>query len=245
MGLINKGGRCFAFRLLRFVRVAGILSAAFFIWPMISASASGDHMPWEIGVRTEPDGGPAPLNEKEARRFKKKVAKINRRIREKPCQDFLTAHLGDSIIEDISEKLAEHQAFSGPRSSGIKAFDAGLYGNFWIVKIRSLADSPDSPVAQAARYTRDRSVSELFRDSHGGNGRSMEAAVANYNGNPNTAFYRSMSSVGVLHEMLHVATGLGDKDLAVKLGIDITSFKGDYELASDAITEALKHNHCD
>jgi hypothetical protein len=190
------------------------------------------------------DNGPAPLNDRERKKFNAKVAKINRRIRQAPCQDFLVSHLGDSIIEQISEKLAEHQAFSGPRSTGLKAFDAGLYGSYWIVKIRTLADSPDTPVAQAARYTIDRSVAELFRDSHGGNGRSMEAAVANYNGNSNTAFYRSMSSVGVLHEMLHVATGLGDNDLAVKLGIDITPFKGDYELASDAITQALKDNGC-
>src|SRR5690349_9023345 len=114
MGLVNKGGRSFAFRLLHFGKVAGILSAAFFVCsttPFSTATSSN------LQFAVQDDSGPAPLNEKEKRKFRAKVAKINRRIRQEPCKDFLVPHLGEAIIDNISEKLAEHQAFSGPRSA--------------------------------------------------------------------------------------------------------------------------------
>ena len=189
-------------------------------------------------------GMPAPLNKDETASFRKSVAAINRHIRKAKCQGFLTVYFGRDIIETISRKLDEHQAFSGPRSTGINVIDAGLYADLDLARFRKLAKSWDTPVAQAATYEMGRTVGQLFADDYRSNGRSISAAVGKYNGNPNTAFYRKVSALIVLHEILHIVTGLADNDLAKKLGIDISQFYGDYELASAEITEALKRHGC-
>jgi len=189
-------------------------------------------------------GMPAPLNEDEAGVFRKSVAEINRRIRKQKCQEFLTVYFGKEIIETISRRLEEHQAFSGPRSTGINVIDAGLYAEVDLVRFHKLAKSWDAPVAQAANYEMGRSVGQLFADDFRSNGRSISAAVGKYNGNSNTAFYRKISSLIVLHEILHIVSGLADNALATKLGIDIEQFYGDYELASAEITEVLKRHGC-
>ena len=189
-------------------------------------------------------GIPAPLNQDESTAFRKSVETINRRIRKSKCQGFLTVYFGRDIIEDISRMLDEHQAFSGPRSMGINVIDAGLYAEVDLARIHKLSRSWDTPVAQAASYEMGRSVGQLFADDNRTNGRSISAAVGKYNGNSNTAFYRKISSLIVLHEILHIVSGLADNPLAIKLGIDISRFHGDYELASAEITGALKRHGC-
>jgi hypothetical protein len=188
--------------------------------------------------------GPAPLNKDEAESFRKSVEAINRRIRKSKCQGFLTVYFGREIIETISRKLAEHQAFSGPRSTGINVIEAGLYADLDLARFHKLARSWDAPVAQAATYEMGRSVGQLFADDFRSNGRSISAAVGKYSGNANTAFYRKISAIIVLHEILHIVSGLADNALATKLGIDISQFHGDYELASAEITASLQRHGC-
>jgi hypothetical protein len=187
---------------------------------------------------------PATLNKDEADNFRKSVETINHRIRRSNCQGFLTVYFGREIIETISQKLAEHQAFSGPRSTGINVIDAGLYADRDLARFHKLARSWDAPVAQAATYEMGRSVGQLFADDTRTNGRSISAAVGKYNGNANTAFYRKISALIVLHEILHIVSGLADNALATKLGIDISQFHGDYELASAEITASLQRHGC-
>jgi len=207
---------------------------------------SGFSIPLNLYYPNErpPAGTPAPLNKGETEDFRKSVDTINRRIRKSKCQEFLTAFFGRSIIENISRKLEEHMAFSGPRSTGINVIDAGLYAEVDLVRFHKLAKSWDTPVAQAASYEMRRSVGQLFADDFRSNGRSISAAVGKYNGNSNTAFYRKISALIVLHEILHIVSGLADNDLAMKLGIDIQQFYGDYELASAEITAALQRHGC-
>jgi len=188
--------------------------------------------------------GPAPLNKGEAEDYYKSIETINRRIRKSKCQGFLTVYFGREIIETISRKLVEHQAFSGPRSTDINVIDAGLYADLDLARFRKLARSWDTPVAQAATYEMGRSVGQLFADDFRTNGRSISAAVGKYNGNANTAFYRKISALIVLHEILHIVSGLADNALAAKLGIDISQFHGDYELASAEITASLQRHGC-
>jgi hypothetical protein len=233
----------------KFKKVAGHLLAAFCILMTAAAIVAGqDNRQGQEPLSTFMTGQigtPAPLSEKELRKYRKMSLKINKIIRQGPCQNFLARNLGEAIIDRITDKLAAHQAFSGPRSTEIKAVDSGIYAYSMVMRMFNLTGSSDPPVAKAAQYEVGRSVAQLFANNNGANGRTMAAAVANYNGNPNTAFYRSLDAVELLHEILHVATALNDNDLATKLGIDITPFNGDYEQASDAITKALKHNRCD
>jgi hypothetical protein len=188
--------------------------------------------------------GPAPLNGAEAEDLRKSVETINHRIRKSKCQGFLTVYFGREIIETISQKLSEHQAFSGPRSTDINVIDAGLYADLDLARFHKLARSWDPPVAQAATYEMGRSVGQLFADDFRTNGRSISAAVGKFNGNTNTAFYRKISAIIVLHEILHIVSGLADNALATKLGIDISQFHGDYELASAEITASLQRHGC-
>jgi len=230
-----------------FIRAARLLLATLVIYSMVAGQIVtdlGDTQHKESPHAFSGTGKPAPLSEREMLKLHSTIAKIDRDIRRQPCEDFLVTHLGEGIIDQISAKLAEHQAFSGPRSTEINAIDAGVYDDAVAKNIISLTDSPDIRLARAARYEVTRSVAQLFADADGANGRSMAAVVANYHGNPNTAFYKKLKPVGMLHEILHVATGFDDNDLAIKLGVDILPFNGDPELASDAITDILKANHC-
>jgi hypothetical protein len=68
--------------------------------------------------------------------------------------------------------------------------------------------------------------------------------TVNYRGNPNTVFYRSFDAFKMLHETLHVVTGLGDDELAAALGVDISKFGGDSQLSSNSINARLEEMGC-
>ncbi len=190
----------------------------------------------------EPQGGvPAPLNDKERRKLEKAFAKVERKIASERCNRFLTKHLGGSITSKISETLKNQQAFSGPRSSGISTRDAGLYPPEELARLERLIEA-GGRAAVSAEYEITRSVAQYFEDKS--RDRKVGAAVGNYNGNPNTVFYRSFDSLSILHEALHVASRLNDEELARTLGIDVAQFNGDKDLASQAITQRLKENGC-
>ena len=180
---------------------------------------------------------PAPLNDRERRRFDNAVNMINTRIlRRDRCRQFLEDH--NINPADVTATLNSHQAYSGPRSTNISVRDAGLWSPEQIQRIESL---PPGGARDAGLYEMNRSVSQYFRDNNGRHGRTTQAAVAAYSSNPNSAYYRNFSPVTMLHESLHIVTGLGDTDLAVRLGLNPT---GESERNSAAITRALRENGC-
>ncbi len=188
-------------------------------------------------------GVPAPLNEKERKKLEENRRKLKENIQKQKCKDFLENYLGAKILTDIASTLDSHQAFSGPRSTDLTVVEAGILSANEVARMNQIIQA-GGPAARSAQYEMNRSVAQFFSDNNGQHGRKVEAAVGNYNGNPNTAFYRGFEGVKILHEALHIATGLGDDDLAKKLGIDITPFGGDSQLASQAITKKLKENGC-
>ena len=208
---------------------------------------------WEL-TRTEvinlPGGGQigqtnelAPLNKKERKNFEKSREKSRKALAKDKCGNFLREKLGANVIDAVLNTLNTHQAFSGPRSTAIDVVTAGIVSADEALRLRKLSTGTDQ-AASAAEYELTRSVAQYFKDTDGANRSTVHAAVGNYQGNPNTAFYRSFNSVRLLHETLHIVTGKNDNDLAVALGIDIKPFDGDYKLASSAITDALKANGC-
>jgi len=190
-------------------------------------------------------GVPAALDSSEATKFQQVVNQINHVIRQRPCHDLLTQRLWPSVIMDLSRALATHRAFSGPRSYNIRVMDSGIFPEGEVTRIREAARSKDPVLARAAQYEMNRTVAQLFEDRNGRHGRSLYAVVANYRGNPNSAFYQKINAVTTLHEMLHIITGLGDDDLAKRLGINTREFNHDYELSSTAITEILRKRGCE
>ena len=203
--------------------------------------------PWTCYPGSEEGGGgggdPAPLNAKETKKLNKAITKINKLINKKKCMDFLKKSLGDDIIGKISSGLIGHQAFSGPRSTNLTTVEAGILSASEAIRLRNLVEDGGS-VSAAADYELNRSVAQYFADNNGQGGRTVGAAVGNYGGNSNTAFYRSFSASSVFHENLHIASGLGDIDLATKLGVDPNSFGGDARLAGSKINDRLKEMGC-
>lgn len=93
---------------------------------------------------------------------------------------------------------------------------------------------PPGQAQNAALAVLGWSVSEWFEKTYGGR---VQAAV----GSGGRIFYKNFGSTTVLHENLHVLTGMNDVDLANKLGL---THNGTTESASQAISAALKANGC-
>jgi len=195
---------------------------------------------------TTPTAGvAAPLDRAQAARFRQAVQRINHVIRQNPCHDFLKARLWPGITMDVTRTLASHRAFSGPHSYNLRVMDSGIFPDGEVLRVSRAARSKDPIVARAAEYELNRTVAQLFEDRSGRHGRVLYAVVASYRGYSNSAFYQKIDPVTMLHEMLHIITGMGDDDLAKRLGIDITEFNRDYELSSTAITAKLKKYACE
>lgn len=109
--------------------------------------------------------------------------------------------------------------------------------------MQGLANSSDP--AESARYTGylTQSVADWFKNARRGS-RKTGAFVGNYNGNSNTVFYAEYDWLKILHESLHVTTGLSDDELAAALGVDISKHSGDAQLSSASINKRLKEKGC-
>ena len=88
----------------------------------------------------------------------------------------------------------------------------------------------------AATFEANESVSQFFKANS-----PVKAVTATY-GNPNNIYFRSsgISTITILHESLHSLSGLGDEDLASRLG-----FPGlTHDAASAAISASLTAHGC-
>jgi YD repeat-containing protein len=193
------------------------------------------------GSRIQGPTGPAPLTDEEKQKFDGNVDKIDKKIRNGRCKEFLESIFGSQIADGITQTFRTQQAFSGPRSTGISVLESGIYSP------ESLAEMffngvRDPGFAGRVVALLNKSVAQWFADNKGS--RTVGAVTVDYYGNPNTVFYRSFDAQKMLHEALHIVTGLGDDELAAALGVDISKFQGDSELSSASINQKLKEAGC-
>jgi hypothetical protein len=138
--------------------------------------------------------------------------------------------------------LRTQQAFSGPRSTGISVLESGIYSPEALAEM-AMDGMRDARFMVVVAGEVGKSVAQWFTDNNT-RSRQVGAVTATYQGNANTVFYKSMDAQRMLHETLHVVTGLDDNHLAAALGIDISKFGGDFQLSSDAINKRLREKGC-
>ncbi len=158
-------------------------------------------------------GSPTALTVKENEKLDKRIAKIKDQLKKEKCKKFLESH-GISISDLNAQLDDQSKRFSGPKSTNYTVAEAGLDGD---------------------PSTQNWTVSTWFKKKYGGR---IQAAV----GSNDRVFYKNFNSVTtILHENLHVSTGLGDVALANKLGL---KHDGTVASASPAISAALIANGC-
>ena len=180
------------------------------------------------------DGGiGAPLGglQKKYDRTKRKLLNkdLQKQKLKKKCADLLA--LSGKSIDEITAAINAQVPFDGPDSKGLTMLQAGLLGPV----------DPNLPPNQMSNAIAEvnQTVSAYFAANP-----STTAATAYFRRDTiNNVYYRSsgITDTGILHEALHSITGLGDIDLAGKLGLGTFGSAAD---ASAAITKALKDNGC-
>ncbi len=183
-----------------------------------------------------PDGGGAPLNDKEKKKLDKKIKKINKKLDKKKCREFLEK-LGDDAISKLRAKLADKSnLFSAKRSTEITVEEAGLLrdddGNFHTTE--NVAKKPAGRARDTTLKVLKWSVSKWFKKSYNGKVRAIV-------GRGGSIYFNKFSATTILHENLHRSTGKNDLDLADALGL---KHNGTIPLASQAISKALKDHGC-
>jgi len=176
-------------------------------------------------------GGPAALSQKEIGKLKKNVKKILKKLQKERCKKFLE-NAGISIDDLVSQLNDSSLSFSAMRSSETTVEEAGLLGANARAEFEELPDA----ARRSGLAALGMSVREWFKNNDNST-RRVNAAV----GTGGRIFYRGFQATTTLHENLHVLTGLGDVDLANKLGL---KFDGTGDSASSAISQALRDNGC-
>ena len=196
-------------------------------WSLINLISVQPQLPTDVGD---------PLTEKQKKELDKninkvkgKINKTNKKGKRSKCREFLESH-GISIA-NLERVLDTHERYYGPGSTNTVE-ESGLEGP----NARQRAEGLEGQARTAQLGLLDRTVKEWFQFNP-----NVQAAVATGAGNPATVYYRTFGTQQVLHESLHIATGLNDINLANKLGL---TYNGTRDGASMAIDRALKDNGC-
>jgi hypothetical protein len=196
-----------------------------------TAEMTFDVVSLATSFQTQQSQNPVGLNLKQQQKYDKVVGKlVNENLGSElkvKCASLL-ALTGFSINQIIGAIHAQ-QAYSGPDSTNISMLNAGL--------LPPVDPTLPSRALSAATFEVNETVSQYFK-----NDSRVKAMTATFGGNPNVVFFRSsgITSTTILHEALHSITGLGDIDLAAKLGLGNLT----HDAASAAISKALKDNGC-
>jgi hypothetical protein len=126
---------------------------------------------------------------------------------------------------------------------GITVLESGIYSPESLAEM-AMNGIRDSGFMDRVSALVSKSVAQWFADMNTRT-RKTGAVTVTYRGNPNTVFYRGIDAQRMLHEALHVITGLGDNELAAALGIGLSASDQDSELSSDAINKRLREKGCD
>ena len=210
-----------------------------------------------VNISTREEGGTIdasqtgiaePLNNEENAALDERIEiLVNNKLVGETCKDFLIDKLGKKGYEKLVRTLQNKGIrYSARRSENITVDQAGLLGvnarrvaqinlnnanapndkSYW----RNVLENLDLPVSKWIRLKANRGIRAIV--SRG----SDDVYIG--------IFYVKFDKITtVLHENLHLSTNLGDKDLALKLGLtedDISKAKG----ASPAISQLLIDKKC-
>lgn len=176
---------------------------------------------------------PAPLTKEENDKLDRRLIKIKEQIAKDKCREFLEKQLGKDAVSKLNAQLDDQsKRFSGPNSTNYTVEEAGFYGE----NARQEAIENLKGLGLQSRLTElNSSVSDWLNAP----GQKKVQAIV---GSQGRVFYVNFNSVTtIIHENLHVSTGLSDIPLAEKLGLG--KFK-DYKKASQAISKILRKKGC-
>jgi hypothetical protein len=182
-------------------------------------------------------------NEKLDTRIKKLV---DEKLGKKDCKDFLVRQLGQAGYDKLIATLNNQGLrYSAERSKDITVEEADLFDNpdirLGLTKlIAGAKDARKRRAWQAQLDQLDWSVSKYA--SYIG----VHAIVGRANGQP-VVYYNSFNKITtIVHENLHISTGLKDVALAKALGLTDEQGKDytDYRKASAAISQELINKSC-
>ena len=185
-----------------------------------------------------PDRQPGSITMTDAR-LDRRIKKIEEKLKSERCKEFLADKLGEAGLSKLVDTLKDQSLrYSARRSKDVTVEDAGVFG----ANARSAIEAE----LRTARGQRKRDL-EIMRGElplsvsewvYLPKNRGVSAFVA-----ANRAvYYVDFNSVTtIIHENLHVSTGLGDVALAARLGLG--TFSNARE-ASPKISEKLQQMGC-
>lgn len=193
-------------------------------------------------------GKPATLTDDENNDLDKRIKKlVDEKLSKKNCRDFLIRQLGESGYKKLVETLKNQGLrFSARRSTDITVEEAGLYGVNARRSLTLLSDKnyTDDPIKRReyrqALERLDWSVSKWASRV------GIHAVLGTVNGD-RVVFYNSFKKITtIVHENLHLSSGLGDVGLAKALGLkdEAGNDYADTFKASAAISRALIASGC-
>ncbi|MEZ5306562.1 MAG: hypothetical protein R2684_05375 [Pyrinomonadaceae bacterium] len=200
---------------------------------------------WMAGK--SPSDGNAPLNEEENKELDKRVnTLVDEKLKNDSCQKWLIERLGkdgyDKLIETLKDKGVR---FSGKRST-ISVEDSGIYGATGRADLEQLRDAAPAGPARDMYQNQINELSEPLNQYLTKPGRKHIRAIISRT--TKAVYYMSFRRITtVLHENMHLSTGLDDPSLAEKLGItpeEIADENYGNGEASTAISKKLIEKKC-
>jgi len=206
---------------------------------------------WSVITMIIPQTGgkPAPLTDKENRELDTRIEKlINDKLPRKSCKDFLIGRLGQSGYNKLIETLRNQGLrYSALRSTDITVEEADLYNNLDVRQaLIYLSDRRNTRDGRKRDEYKDMLESLDWSVSRFAKSKRVHAILGRANGEP-VVYYASFKKITtILHENLHISTGLKDIPLAAALGLkdDGGNDFTDLRKASAAISKALIEKGC-
>ncbi|MEZ5306352.1 MAG: hypothetical protein R2684_04320 [Pyrinomonadaceae bacterium] len=201
---------------------------------------------WVAGK--SPSDGNAPLNDEENNKLDGLIKDLlDSNLVKDRCKQWLIEKLGvdgyTSLIETLNDKGLR---YSGTRST-ISVEDSGIFPSDRREKLQALADGAENPNYRASFLNEIANLDMPLNEwlSLTAENKRIRAIVSY---KTNAIYYVTFDSkTTVLHENMHLSTGLNDVDLAAKLGITENEILDQYSAngsPSAAISKKLKDRGC-
>ena len=206
---------------------------------------------WSVITMIIPQTGgkPAPLTDEENRELDTRIDKlIKEKLPKKSCKDFLIGRLGQAGYDKLIETLRNQGLrYSALRSTDITVEEADLYNNLNIRRDLIYWSDRRNTRRRADRERYERQLEQLdWSVSRFSRSIGIHAILGRADGQP-VVYYASFKKITtILHENLHISTGLKDIPLAAALGLKDEGGRDftDLRKASAAISKALIEKGC-
>jgi hypothetical protein len=203
---------------------------------------------WAVNLSAFQNGRPAPLTDEENEKLDTRIKKlVDEKLGKKDCKDFLVRQLGQAGYDKLIATL-ENQGlrYSAERSTDITVEQAELFGANARQSLTILSDKKNTKDARKRQEYKDKLEQLNWSVSKLASRIGVHAILGRANGQP-VVYYNSFKKITtIVHENMHISTGLGDVGLAKALGLK--DEKGNYYTetykASASISQALIDKGC-